>query len=263
MILPYNQFFKKTRFCLNGNLMRRCPQLKKILKQSVNYGAMQDKHARDEAMPKEIRRDPTPAEKLKRSVLQYFPLNHDVIQQFQRPGVNDPQRQPVLSPRTEALQNIWMVFEDYKRLILPLNRKADIRLGVASSENIAYEDAYLGAMQDVVRAMLNGADFESLCGEQPPQEDTEMAANTQKGRVVLPQIPLPYKEMLFMYKKMVPPDKGRCTDIMATLVSAVINLGRSGGDVEMIRNHLEQQKDAMEKIDAAAKAAFGRPPSGP
>jgi hypothetical protein len=218
-------------------------------------------------MPKEVRRDPAPAEKLKHDILQYFPLNHDVIRQFQRPGVDDPQRQPVLSPRTEALNNIWMVFEDYKRLILPLNRKEDIRLGVSSSENIAYEDAYLGAMQDVLRAMLNGADFESLYGAPAPREDTEMAANTPKGKVVL-QMPLPYKEMMVMYKKMVPPDKGRCTDILIDLISAVAKLGASGGNMELIENYLEQKKAALEKAyaraaqqDAAAKAAFGHLPN--
>jgi hypothetical protein len=235
------------------------------LKQSVNCGAIQDKHAKDEAMPKEIRRDPTPAELLKQDMIKHFAVNPDIVREFQRPGVNDPQRQAVLSPRTEALQNIWAVFEHYKMWIVPLNRKEDIRLGVSSPENIVCEDAYLGAMQDVLRAMLNGADFEGLCGELPPQEDTNMAIETQEGEFVLPQMPLPYKEMMAMCSRMPPPDNGRCAEILTELATAVANLGIWDGDMESTINYLDERHDTLQaayarlaREEAEAKAAIER-----
>lgn len=174
-----------------------------------------------------------------------FQLDGDTIVRFQKPGAGDAVTDPA---RKAALRDVWAVFEQYKVKTLQAYMKHDHRAG-ATSDDREGSFAYFDAVQDVMRAAIYGAPFESLAAS------SVFAAGAGS----------PYAACRALIDRMTPPATARGTQIQRDLVRILDAFVATGGDAaaaeKRIDPNLAAANDAVAAARAAHLAATKTPPS--
>ncbi len=204
-------------------------------------------------MPKEappvVKRAQTPEEMLKNKIRGRFNLNAETIQKFQSPGEHDPLRAP--DDRTRALLDMVYIFQIYKISVMKLQFDINRNDGVPASDD-AEAFAYFDAVQDVVRAMVYGAPYESILPE-PPKKSAQNV----------------HEEIRTLIRRMSPPDDNEHASIIQeNLGNFVLDLKMSNGRPDLVENNLRNtyeytkmmiEAQAQEAAEAERKLSIQHP----